>query len=111
MFLAKNFTYFISVYHFVSSVDTIRATKNKLCESVNLCELLISHRCPAGYSGLSCESCSPGFERVPGPYLGICAGCNCNGHASACDPISGHCLVRISVSMHYKYADNIRFIS
>uniref|UniRef100_A0A673I3A5 Basement membrane-specific heparan sulfate proteoglycan core protein-like n=1 Tax=Sinocyclocheilus rhinocerous TaxID=307959 RepID=A0A673I3A5_9TELE len=49
-------------------------------------------RCPTGYSGLSCESCSPGFERVPGPYLGICAGCNCNGHASACDPISGHCL-------------------
>ncbi|XP_073795137.1 basement membrane-specific heparan sulfate proteoglycan core protein isoform X12 [Danio rerio] len=49
-------------------------------------------RCPAGYSGLSCESCSPGFERVPGPYLGICAGCNCNGHASACDPVSGHCL-------------------
>ncbi|XDV46077.1 hypothetical protein PO909_014036, partial [Leuciscus waleckii] len=49
-------------------------------------------RCPAGYSGLSCETCSPGFERVPGPYLGICAGCNCNGHASACDPISGHCL-------------------
>uniref|UniRef100_A0A8C0YJE6 Heparan sulfate proteoglycan 2 n=1 Tax=Cyprinus carpio carpio TaxID=630221 RepID=A0A8C0YJE6_CYPCA len=49
-------------------------------------------RCPAGYSGLSCESCSPGFERVPGPYLGTCAGCNCNGHASACDPISGHCL-------------------
>ncbi|XP_067227655.1 basement membrane-specific heparan sulfate proteoglycan core protein isoform X15 [Chanodichthys erythropterus] len=49
-------------------------------------------RCPAGYSGLSCESCSPGFERAPGPYLGICAGCNCNGHANACDPISGHCL-------------------
>uniref|UniRef100_A0A671MPU9 Basement membrane-specific heparan sulfate proteoglycan core protein-like n=1 Tax=Sinocyclocheilus anshuiensis TaxID=1608454 RepID=A0A671MPU9_9TELE len=49
-------------------------------------------RCPTGYSGLSCESCSPGFERVPGPYLGICAGCNCNGHASACDLISGHCL-------------------
>lgn len=38
--------------------------------------------------------CSSGFERVPGgPYLGNCAGCNCNGHASACDPISGHCLV------------------
>ncbi|XP_067302205.1 basement membrane-specific heparan sulfate proteoglycan core protein isoform X7 [Pseudorasbora parva] len=49
-------------------------------------------RCPAGYSGLSCESCSPGFDRVPGSYLGICAGCNCNGHAGACDPISGHCL-------------------
>ncbi|KAM9751596.1 basement membrane-specific heparan sulfate proteoglycan core protein isoform 3-T3 [Menidia menidia] len=50
-------------------------------------------RCPAGYSGLSCEMCSSGFERVPGgPYLGTCAGCNCNGHATACDPINGHCL-------------------
>ncbi|XP_069566959.1 basement membrane-specific heparan sulfate proteoglycan core protein isoform X4 [Brachyistius frenatus] len=50
-------------------------------------------RCPPGYTGLSCEVCSPGFERVPGgSYLGTCAGCNCNGHATACDPISGHCL-------------------
>uniref|UniRef100_A0A673C7V2 Heparan sulfate proteoglycan 2 n=1 Tax=Sphaeramia orbicularis TaxID=375764 RepID=A0A673C7V2_9TELE len=50
-------------------------------------------RCPPGYSGLSCEMCSSGFERVTGGlYLGTCAGCNCNGHASACDPISGHCL-------------------
>ncbi|XP_029013106.1 basement membrane-specific heparan sulfate proteoglycan core protein isoform X4 [Betta splendens] len=50
-------------------------------------------RCPPGYTGLSCEMCSSGFERVPdGLYLGTCAGCNCNGHASACDPISGHCL-------------------
>lgn len=51
-------------------------------------------RCPPGYSGLSCEMCSSGFERVPGgSYFGTCAGCNCNGHASACDPISGQCLV------------------
>ncbi|XP_028266708.1 basement membrane-specific heparan sulfate proteoglycan core protein isoform X10 [Parambassis ranga] len=50
-------------------------------------------RCPPGYTGLSCEMCSSGFERVPGgSYLGTCAGCNCNGHATACDPISGHCL-------------------
>ncbi|KAK3547531.1 hypothetical protein QTP86_021514, partial [Hemibagrus guttatus] len=50
-------------------------------------------RCPPGYSGLSCETCSSGFERVPGgPYLGTCAGCNCHNHASACDPVSGHCL-------------------
>ncbi|XP_035236655.1 basement membrane-specific heparan sulfate proteoglycan core protein-like isoform X3 [Anguilla anguilla] len=50
-------------------------------------------RCPAGYSGLSCESCSGGFDRVSGgSFLGTCAGCNCNGHASDCDPISGHCL-------------------
>lgn len=51
-------------------------------------------RCPPGYSGLSCEMCSSGFERVPGgSYFGTCAGCNCNGHASACDPINGQCLV------------------
>lgn len=51
-------------------------------------------RCPPGYYGLSCEACSPGFERVPGgSYLGTCAGCHCNGHASACDPVNGHCLV------------------
>ncbi|KAL7864275.1 hypothetical protein AOLI_G00156950 [Acnodon oligacanthus] len=50
-------------------------------------------RCPPGYSGLSCEMCSSGFERVPGGrYLGTCAGCNCHGHANACDPVSGHCL-------------------
>ncbi|CAB1426561.1 unnamed protein product [Pleuronectes platessa] len=50
-------------------------------------------RCSPGYTGLSCEMCSSGFERVPGgSYLGTCAGCNCNGHASACDPINGHCL-------------------
>ncbi|XP_066547238.1 basement membrane-specific heparan sulfate proteoglycan core protein isoform X4 [Amia ocellicauda] len=50
-------------------------------------------RCPPGYTGLSCESCIAGFERVSGgSYLGTCVGCNCNGHASACNPVSGHCL-------------------
>ncbi|XP_075461950.1 basement membrane-specific heparan sulfate proteoglycan core protein isoform X3 [Ascaphus truei] len=50
-------------------------------------------RCPAGYSGLSCEVCAAQFERVPGgPFLGTCSGCNCNGHASSCDTVSGYCL-------------------
>ncbi|XP_064381758.1 basement membrane-specific heparan sulfate proteoglycan core protein isoform X2 [Dromaius novaehollandiae] len=50
-------------------------------------------RCPAGYAGLSCQRCAAGFERVPhGPYLGSCSGCSCHGHASACDPVFGHCL-------------------
>ncbi|KAG9482678.1 hypothetical protein GDO78_011370 [Eleutherodactylus coqui] len=50
-------------------------------------------RCPTGYSGLSCEVCSPQFERVPGgPFLGTCAGCNCNGHASSCDSETGYCM-------------------
>ncbi|XP_066493850.1 basement membrane-specific heparan sulfate proteoglycan core protein isoform X4 [Tiliqua scincoides] len=50
-------------------------------------------RCPAGYSGLSCERCDAHFERVPGgPYLGTCSGCSCNGHSSSCDRITGYCL-------------------
>ncbi|KAM5247632.1 basement membrane-specific heparan sulfate proteoglycan core protein isoform 2-T2 [Ctenodactylus gundi] len=49
-------------------------------------------RCPTGYSGLSCETCDAQFTRVPGPYLGTCSGCNCNGHSSSCDPVYGHCL-------------------
>ncbi|XP_073426231.1 basement membrane-specific heparan sulfate proteoglycan core protein isoform X5 [Dendrobates tinctorius] len=50
-------------------------------------------RCPTGYSGLSCEVCSPQFERIPGgPFLGTCSGCNCNGHASSCDSESGYCI-------------------
>ncbi|PIO28616.1 hypothetical protein AB205_0082730 [Aquarana catesbeiana] len=50
-------------------------------------------RCPVGYSGLSCEFCSPQFERVPGgPFLGTCSGCNCNGHARSCDSESGYCI-------------------
>ncbi|KAJ6656843.1 hypothetical protein lerEdw1_003174 [Lerista edwardsae] len=50
-------------------------------------------RCPTGYSGLSCERCAANFERVPGgPYLGTCSGCDCSGHSSSCDPITGYCL-------------------
>ncbi|XP_075696695.1 basement membrane-specific heparan sulfate proteoglycan core protein [Rhinoderma darwinii] len=50
-------------------------------------------RCPTGYSGLSCETCSTQFERIPGgPFLGTCSGCNCNGHASSCDSESGYCI-------------------
>ncbi|KAM9297026.1 LOW QUALITY PROTEIN: basement membrane-specific heparan sulfate proteoglycan core protein [Gastrophryne carolinensis] len=50
-------------------------------------------RCPAGYSGLSCEVCAPQFERVPGgPFLGTCSGCNCNGHATACNSETGYCI-------------------
>ncbi|XP_064160473.1 basement membrane-specific heparan sulfate proteoglycan core protein-like isoform X1 [Anguilla rostrata] len=50
-------------------------------------------RCPKGYSGLSCETCSAGFQRTPGgSYLGTCAGCSCNGHASSCDSVTGHCV-------------------
>ncbi|XP_040285060.1 laminin subunit alpha-2 isoform X2 [Bufo bufo] len=55
--------------------------------------------CPVGYSGLSCESCSPGFYRMapaspgrrPGPTLGTCVPCQCNGHSDMCDPQTSVC--------------------
>lgn len=41
------------------------------------------------------QECAPGFLRVPdsGTALGRCTRCNCNGHASTCDPVTGQCLV------------------
>ncbi|XP_043919164.1 basement membrane-specific heparan sulfate proteoglycan core protein isoform X3 [Protopterus annectens] len=66
---------------------TVESTSQGPARSVEEC------RCPNGYRGLSCERCAPGFERVAnGVLLGICAGCNCNGHASSCDPVTGYCL-------------------
>ncbi|XP_073893131.1 laminin subunit alpha-2 isoform X8 [Macaca fascicularis] len=55
--------------------------------------------CPLGYSGLSCEACLPGFYRLrsqpggrtPGPTLGTCVPCQCNGHSSLCDPETSIC--------------------
>ncbi|XP_052607209.1 laminin subunit alpha-2 [Peromyscus californicus insignis] len=55
--------------------------------------------CPPGYSGLSCETCAPGFYRLrsepggrsPGPTLGTCVLCQCNGHSSQCDPETSVC--------------------
>ncbi|XP_068087628.1 laminin subunit alpha-2 isoform X4 [Hyperolius riggenbachi] len=55
--------------------------------------------CPEGYTGLSCEACSPGFYRMapksPGrrtePTLGTCVPCQCNGHSDKCDPNTSVC--------------------
>ncbi|XP_063773402.1 laminin subunit alpha-2 isoform X3 [Pseudophryne corroboree] len=55
--------------------------------------------CPAGYSGLSCEACAPGFyRRVPtspgrrdGPTLGTCVPCQCNKHSNICDMHTSVC--------------------
>ncbi|NXJ95351.1 LAMA2 protein, partial [Corythaixoides concolor] len=55
--------------------------------------------CPLGYSGLSCESCSPGFYRlpsspagrIPAQSLGACVVCQCHGHSTMCDPETSIC--------------------
>nr|XP_018666843.1 basement membrane-specific heparan sulfate proteoglycan core protein [Ciona intestinalis] len=48
--------------------------------------------CPAGYEGLSCEDCAPGFTRSGGGiYLGLCHSCQCNGHSDQCDSETGVC--------------------
>ncbi|GIY39199.1 basement membrane proteoglycan [Caerostris extrusa] len=53
--------------------------------------------CPQGYTGNSCEECSEGYSRrKTGSGLGDCVPsrvpCNCHGHSSLCDPVSGECL-------------------
>ncbi|XP_014849228.1 PREDICTED: basement membrane-specific heparan sulfate proteoglycan core protein isoform X5 [Poecilia mexicana] len=77
----------VALSHIVMDTTTVEFSTLGHAKDVEEC------KCPAGYTGLSCEMCLSGFERVPGGrYLGIWAGCNCNGLATACDPISGYCL-------------------
>lgn len=49
--------------------------------------------CPIGYTGLSCERCSPGYTRaVPyGSATSECVPCNCYGHSETCNPDNGIC--------------------
>ncbi|XP_032309278.1 basement membrane-specific heparan sulfate proteoglycan core protein isoform X10 [Drosophila ananassae] len=51
-------------------------------------------RCPPGYTGISCETCAPGYRRDPeeGIYLGYCVPCECNGHSNQCHSETGECL-------------------
>lgn len=40
------------------------------------------------------QECDEGYTRSSsGLYLGTCERCDCNGHASSCDPETGRCLV------------------
>uniref|UniRef100_A0A4W3J550 Laminin subunit alpha-1 n=1 Tax=Callorhinchus milii TaxID=7868 RepID=A0A4W3J550_CALMI len=57
-----------------NAIDVLPAVDVEHCE------------CPPGYTGISCESCGPGFYRVGGILFGgICQQCECNGHATHCD--------------------------
>uniref|UniRef100_A0A670YJF6 Laminin subunit alpha-1 n=1 Tax=Pseudonaja textilis TaxID=8673 RepID=A0A670YJF6_PSETE len=72
-----------SVYRLDSvTLDTANANLIDLSSAVHVeyCE------CPQGYSGISCESCVPGYYRVDAILFGgICLPCECNGHATECD--------------------------
>ncbi|XP_061720060.1 basement membrane-specific heparan sulfate proteoglycan core protein isoform X2 [Cydia pomonella] len=47
----------------------------------NVAKGIESCRCPAGYSGRSCESCSPGYYQLNGR----CQQCSCNGYGCHVD--------------------------
>ncbi|XP_006891492.1 PREDICTED: laminin subunit alpha-1 [Elephantulus edwardii] len=67
-----------------------------LATDVEQCE------CPLGYSGISCETCLPGYYRMDGILFGgICQLCECHGHATECD-IHGTC----SACMHNTTGDH-----
>lgn len=50
--------------------------------------------CPAGYTGLSCESCTNGYIRQDDPIANVhrCVPCPCNYHSEECDAITKKCL-------------------
>lgn len=68
-------------------------------------------RCPEGYTGLSCQRCADGYLRVSDGRGGVgrCVRCNCNGHATSCDPESGRCLVRNT--KRTKHCNILRLVS
>nr|XP_017095022.2 basement membrane-specific heparan sulfate proteoglycan core protein isoform X18 [Drosophila bipectinata] len=72
------------------SLDTATATNLGTQRAVEVEQC----RCPPGYTGLSCETCAPGYRRDPeeGIYLGLCVPCECNGHSNQCHSETGECL-------------------
>ena len=55
--------------------------------SVEICQ------CPIGYTGGSCQLCSPGYFSTRSDKWGpICEKCQCNEHAATCHPQTGECV-------------------
>uniref|UniRef100_A0AAR2JGC3 Basement membrane-specific heparan sulfate proteoglycan core protein n=1 Tax=Pygocentrus nattereri TaxID=42514 RepID=A0AAR2JGC3_PYGNA len=69
---------------YIASEDSssdVQATAVEVCD------------CPHGYSGTSCEVCAEGYRRVNGTvHQGVCELCQCHGHATHCDDVTGQCL-------------------
>ena len=89
-----------ATYHTITSYTSLRDlrmdTAIPTVTSLGRTPMVESCRCPEGHTGLSCEQCADGYLRVQdsGSALGRCIRCNCNNHASTCDPETGVCLVR-----------------
>ncbi|XP_036901675.1 laminin subunit alpha-2 isoform X3 [Sturnira hondurensis] len=83
----------------ISEISMEVAEQGRVTAVTPLARLIENCDCPPGYSGLSCETCMPGFyrlrpgpgDRTPGPTLGTCVPCQCNGHSSLCDPETSIC--------------------
>lgn len=83
----------------ISEISMEVAEPGHVSAASPLANLIERCDCPPGYFGLSCETCAPGFYRVhsepggrtPGPTLGTCVPCQCNGHSSQCDPETSVC--------------------
>uniref|UniRef100_A0A6Q2WY45 Laminin, alpha 1 n=1 Tax=Esox lucius TaxID=8010 RepID=A0A6Q2WY45_ESOLU len=70
-------------------------------EGMVVAGLIETCECPAGYAGLSCQECVPGYYRQAAselsgrgkrPPMAPCVPCHCNQHSQACDPDTGECL-------------------
>ncbi|XP_014977169.3 laminin subunit alpha-3 [Macaca mulatta] len=50
--------------------------------------------CKAGYTGIQCERCAPGYFGNPQKFGGSCQPCSCNnnGQLGSCDPLTGDCI-------------------
>ncbi|XP_035880582.1 laminin subunit alpha-2 isoform X4 [Phyllostomus discolor] len=83
----------------ISEISMEVAEQGRVTAVTPAARLIEKCDCPPGYSGLSCETCIPGFYRLrsgpggrtPGPTLGTCVPCQCNGHSSFCDPETSIC--------------------
>uniref|UniRef100_A0A8C4UYU5 Laminin subunit alpha-2 n=1 Tax=Falco tinnunculus TaxID=100819 RepID=A0A8C4UYU5_FALTI len=83
----------------ISEISMEVAERGSVSGMIPQASLIEECDCPLGYSGLSCESCSPGFYRLPSPSagrtpaqsLGTCVVCQCHGHSTMCDPETSVC--------------------
>ncbi|XP_045150594.1 laminin subunit alpha-2 isoform X3 [Echinops telfairi] len=83
----------------ISEISMEVAEQGRVTAATPPVHLIEKCDCPQGFSGLSCETCLPGFYRLPsepggptpGPTLGTCAPCQCHGHSNLCDQSTSKC--------------------